>query len=1201
MAVLGLAICQPLVASRYMENLGRGVVAVKVTTGVYVGWRMLGTDPSGIGFNVYRNGTKINGSTPITGSTNYSDTSGQTTSTYYVKPVINGVEQAASQTVSVWSNFYKIITMASVTGTYELNDAAVGDLDGDGEYEIVVKRLSTDLSATSTTFNLLEAYRLNGTLMWRINLGPNNLYAPVEINPIVYDFDGDGKAEVALRTCEGNTDGIGVQIGDTDGDGITDYRGSAVLNGEMWMTQGPEFLSIFSGQTGEELARTAYIERDPISQWGDPGMSLSQYAHRADKCMMTPAYIDGQRPSLVICRGIYHRIKMEAWNYRNHMLTKLWSFDSNNYTGYSGQGNHNLSVGDVDSDGFDEIVYGACCIDHDGTGKYTTNLGHGDAMHLGKMIPGRSGLQVWDVHETPSSKSGGELHDAATGDILFGLAATGDTGRGLAAHIDSRYRGYLFWSSSSGGVLDANGVYISTNTPSYNFATWWDGDLQRELTDIAGSGGSPKMDKWNGNGVSRVYINGKNFYDYPTTWGCLACNSTKGTPCLQADILGDWREELIYRLADNTGLIVFTTKDVTTYRFYTFMHDSQYRTAVAWQCDMYNQPPHTSFYVGAGMTYPLPAPDIVLVGATSTPTPNPMTWASVPAVTGTQSVAMTASTATSAGGVEYYFTCTSGGGHSSSWQTGRTYTDTGLIPGVTYTYAVKARDAANTSQVTASSTSASVYLNTGPIPDPMTWASAPASAGISSITMTATTAASSGGVEYYFACTAGGGHDSGWQTSTTYVDSGLASGATFTYTVKARDKATTTRVTGTSTALSATTSGIPSLPVAGAYWPLDEKSGTLAHDYSGNGNNGTLSGAILPVWGVGEYGGGLTFAANGGYVSVPHNSSIDFGDQDFSISLWLKEPATITSGTQHNILRKGSFGSPTDSGSGKRYELYRKKDANGDIFYWTIDDGTHMTELGVPASYVCTGAWVHVVAVRDSVNNQLCLYVNAVQKSMLSSVVTDIAETEGLLLGDAGMSGSIDDVRIYGTALTVDQIAAIYIGTGLADTTPPSPDPMTWVSVPAANSYDTIYMAAIQASDAAGVEYYFANVTDPNHDSGWQASEAFSDVNLANDKTYVYRVKARDKSAWGNETGWSETATATTPLYLCSGGPSTDLNGDSQVTLLDVAVLAGSWMVSGSSTAADLNADSIVDFNDLAMLADDWLLCGRMPQAECFK
>ena len=577
----------PVIPPRKVEYLDRGLVAVKSGGSVYLSWRFLGNDPADIAFNVCRGPTKLN-SVPITNSTNYIDHSGTTSYTYSVRPVIDGQEQAPSKTVFVWSDIYRDIPVQQVPGdtdwSYEINDGSAADLDGDGEYELIVKRYSSDYFE----YPLLEAYKLDGTFLWRINLGPNFIDMP-EIHFIVYDFDSDGYAEVALRTVEGTTDGTGATIGDINGDGITDYR---PYSSSMYILHGPEFISIFDGRTGQELARGDYIPRGVVTDWGD------DYGHRASKFMMAAAYLDGHKPSLVICRGIYTQTKMEGWNFRNGQLTRVWHFTSDDWPGYDAQGNHNLSIGDVDCDKKDEIVYGSMTVDHDGTGLYTTGLGHGDAMHLSDFDPDRPGLELWQCHETAAS--GCTFRDAATGSIIFEYYHSGDVGRACAGNIDPRYRGCEVWASTLCPFYNCTGEIIGTKPSMINFMTWWDGDLCRELLDHAGSTGA-----WYGVIADWDYINQVQV-NLLTATATRSNNGTKGNPVLSADILGDWREEAMWRTWDNRYIRLYTTTTETQHRIYTLMHDPHYRLSIAWQNDAYNQPPHTSFYIGDDMSTPPP-------------------------------------------------------------------------------------------------------------------------------------------------------------------------------------------------------------------------------------------------------------------------------------------------------------------------------------------------------------------------------------------------------------------------------------------------------------------------------------------------------------------------------------------------------------------------------------------------------------------
>ena len=593
-----------LTAQKQMERLNRGVVAVRTSTSqVYIGWRLFGNDPSGIGFNVYRNSTLLN-TTPITNSTNYVDNI-STNIAYTVRPVINGVEQTASEAASVWSQNYLNIPLQIPAGgttpdgvayTYNANDCSVGDLDGDGDYEFIVKwdpSNSKDNSQSGYTGNVyIDAYQTDGTRLWRINLGRNIRAGAHYTQFLVYDFDGDGKAEMACKTADGTVDGVGTTIGSAS----ADYR-----NTSGYVLDGPEYLTVFNGQTGAAMATANYVPaRGTVSSWGD------SYGNRVDRFIAAVAYLDGARPSMVFGRGYYTRLTRVAWDWRNGQLTQRWNFDSNNSgnSAWAGQGNHQMTVGDVDGDGKDEVFNGSSGINDNGTGLWANGMGHGDALHMSDMNPDRAGLEIWQCYETPASNGqvGAALVDARTGARIFTVAeASADVGRAMAADIDPRYKGYEMWAAR-GDLYTCTGVDIGTTKPSMNFGVWWDADLQRELLD------NITISKWNySNSTTTALL---------TATGCASNNSTKATPCLSGDILGDWREEVILRTSDNSALRIFTTTIAATNRIYTLMHDPQYRVAIAWQNSAYNQPPHPGFYLGGDMSAP-PVPNIYFPGSSS--------------------------------------------------------------------------------------------------------------------------------------------------------------------------------------------------------------------------------------------------------------------------------------------------------------------------------------------------------------------------------------------------------------------------------------------------------------------------------------------------------------------------------------------------------------------------------------------------------
>lgn len=585
----------PVAGSRQVEFLDRGVVAVATGNGVFVSWRMLGTEADSVTYNLYRNGSKLNAS-PIASSTNYVDAGGSASAKYSVAAVVNGVEQAQGSATATWPQQYLTVKLLRPAGgttpdgvayDYSPNDVSVGDVDGDGDYELIVKwdpSNSKDNSQSGYTGNVfVDAYKLDGTRLWRIDLGRNIRAGAHYTQFIVYDLDGDGRAEIAMKTGDGTIDGTGAVIGSA----TADHR-----NSTGYILSGPEYLTVFNGLTGKAMATTAWVPaRGTVSSWGD------SYGNRVDRFLAGVAYLDGQRPSLVMSRGYYTRAVIAAWDWRDGKLASRWTFDSSTSgnAAYRGQGAHSLVIADVNGDGKDDIVFGAAAIDSSGKGLYSTGLGHGDALHVSDFDPARPGKEVMMVHEDPGSYGahGVEMHDAATGRILWSLPGGGaDVGRGVVMDVDPRYPGAESWATV-GGLTSAKGESISDRRPSrVNFGVYWDGDLLRELLD------GTTIDKWNPatEKIDRLLT--------ASNYNAASNNTTKATPNLSADLFGDWREEVIWRNANNSELMIFTTTIPTTERLRTLMHDTQYRSAIANQNSAYNQPPDTSFFLGAGMGKP---------------------------------------------------------------------------------------------------------------------------------------------------------------------------------------------------------------------------------------------------------------------------------------------------------------------------------------------------------------------------------------------------------------------------------------------------------------------------------------------------------------------------------------------------------------------------------------------------------------------
>jgi hypothetical protein len=570
---------------KQMEELDRGVVSVRSGNANLVSWRLLGTDPANVAFNVYRGGTLVN-SSPITNSTNLLDNGAAAGASYTVRAVVNGTEQPASApALQVGSSGFLEVPIQPPASGYTANDASVGDLDGDGQYEVVFKweREARDNSQSGFTDPVyVDAVRLNGQRLWRINLGINIRAGAHYTQFQVYDYNGDGRAEVAMKTADGTVSGTGQVIGN----GSADHR-----NSSGYILAGPEFLTMFDGLTGAILSTVNYQPpRGNVSDWGD------NYGNRVDRFLAGTAYLDGQRPSMIFARGYYTRTVVWAVDFRNGSLTTRWTFDSNSSgSQYTGQGNHQLSIADADGDGRDEVMYGSMAVNDNGAPLWVNGTGHGDAYHVGDLVPSRAGLEVFK----PSENTGQPAHwvaGANNGQLLWGASSCGcDNGRGVAGDVYAGNAGAEVWSSAVSGLRSAtNGSQVASRKPgSTNFLIWWDADPVRELLD------GNHIDKYGTGGDTRLL----------TASGAHSNNGTKATPALSADLFGDWREEVIFPRDDNGALRIYATATATNQRLYTLMHDPQYRVAIAWQNTAYNQPPHPSYFIGNGMGIP-PPPDI---------------------------------------------------------------------------------------------------------------------------------------------------------------------------------------------------------------------------------------------------------------------------------------------------------------------------------------------------------------------------------------------------------------------------------------------------------------------------------------------------------------------------------------------------------------------------------------------------------------
>jgi len=573
---------------RIEEKINRGMLAVWNDTGeVYIGWRLLKTDPEGMAFNVYRSveggeAIKLN-SEPLITTTNFIDrlpVPGRE-SAYWIRPVVADNELEPSERALLKTNDQHQSYYSSIRfqGDYMPQRIGIADLNGDGAYDFVIKQPAEGIdpagrpNTTGLTYKL-EAYLSDGTFLWRKDLGPG-IEPGIWYSPfVVYDFDGDNKAEVAVKT------------------GPKDAR-----EPDGRVRSGPEWVSILDGMTGKELTREDWPPRDP--RYGD--------YNRNNRNQMGMAYLDGKTPCLLVARGTYKLMVVDAYQYHDGELEKLWHWEGDEEQPIiRHQGAHGMHTADVDEDGRDEVVLGSVVLDDNGTALWSTGFGHPDKCFVTDVDPTRPGLEIFYVIEDWHDNGNGVcLVDAKTGETIWNIGhKTYHVGDGMVADLDPSLPGLECFATEDpkGGswdryLLSAQGKRFGSKEDIPDCRNWifWDADLLRETFEGGG------RFRWR---ITRDVPLTIIKYKGPTLTSGIA-----GRILIMADILGDWREELITVLPGE--LRIYTTTILATDRRVCLMQDPIYRAEVVHRAMGYEQSPVPGYYLGVDPAESVKAQPIV--------------------------------------------------------------------------------------------------------------------------------------------------------------------------------------------------------------------------------------------------------------------------------------------------------------------------------------------------------------------------------------------------------------------------------------------------------------------------------------------------------------------------------------------------------------------------------------------------------------